>query len=323
MTQRRSDAEKKKREKSTVGFHSAPANDSILSAYLRVSAPLRQAVFSRRGDGNSQFTIHSSQFTVGQAGARRPRHKRSRTGEWQLLLALASLLLVLSLLGSETQAAYAQEPNRAGLVVVDGVGESHSYCVAFAEAEISGYELLQLAGLTLSVEAGAVGATICAIDGEGCSFPAESCFCQCQGSPCVYWSYWTLDADGSDEGWRYETLGAGNARVRAGDVQGWRWGAGTVTEAQEPPLLTLAEICKEDETVIPPAVLVATSAVTTAADNLAGAATPLPALVATRSGDELPVMANELGASDLVVWLGVVAVPLVLGGWLLWRRRRL
>ena len=235
-------------------------------------------------------------------------------------MALASLLFVLSLLGSETQAANAQDGNRAGLVVVDGAGESHAYCVDFAEAEISGYELLQRAGLALSVEAAAMGATICAIDGEGCAFPAESCFCQCQGSPCVYWSYWTLDADGADEGWRYETMGAGNARVRNGDVQGWRWGAGTVTEAQEPPLLTLDEICKEDETVTPAAVPVAATAASTEDDELAGATTPLPPVVATSSDDALPVTANGLSAGDLFAWLGVLAVPLALGGWLLWRR---
>jgi hypothetical protein len=312
--------EKKKREKSTGGIHSAPANDRILSANLRVAAPLLQAVFSRRGAGNSQFTIHNSQFTVRQARVRLCR-EFSRTCEGQVLV--AGLLLSFLLLGGRPQTAYAQEPNRAGLVVVDGAGVSRSYCVDFAEAEISGYELLQRAGLALGVEASAMGATICAIDGEGCSFPAESCFCQCQGSPCVYWSYWTLDADGSDDGWRYETMGAGNARVRAGDVQGWRWGAGTVTEAQEPPLFSLDEICREDETVTPTAMRVAASAASTAADELVGAATPLPPVVATRSEGAVPAAVSGLVASELLIWLGVLAVPLVLGGWLLWRRRRL
>jgi chemotaxis protein CheC len=52
-----------------------------------------------------------------------------------------------------------------------------------------------------------MGATICRIDGEGCNFPTESCFCQCQGSPCIYWSYWRL----TEGEWRYSNIGAGNA----------------------------------------------------------------------------------------------------------------
>jgi hypothetical protein len=215
------------------------------------------------------------------------------------------LLLILLLLGGGPKIAHAQETNRAGLVVVDGAGARHSYCVDFAEAEISGYELLQRAGPALSVEAGAMGATICAIDGEGCSFPAESCFCQCQGPPCIYWSYWALN---DEEGWRYETLGAGNTRVRNGDVQGWRWGAGTVTEAAQPPRLTLAEICATEATAMPAAAVAVTGAAT------------LPTIVPATAA----VAATAIGgleAGDVLVWLGIVAVPLALGGWLLWRRR--
>ena len=312
MTQRCRGAEKQKRERPTGGIHSAPANDGVLSAHLCVSAPLRQAVFNRRDASNSQFTI--------QQARARLRHEFSRTCGGQALV--AGLLLIFLLLGGGPKIAHAQETNRAGLVVVDGAGASHAYCVGFVEAEISGYELLQRAGLALSVEAGAMGATVCAIDGEGCSFPAESCFCQCQGSPCVYWSYWTQDDDGAGENWRYETLGAGNARVRDGDVQGWRWGAGTVTEAQQPPLLMLDEICKADEAAAPAGAPVTVTVAATAAAGLAGTTTPLAPVVATRSDDAAPVTANGLSAGDLLLWLGMLAVPLALGGWLLWRRSR-
>ena len=238
----------------------------------------------------------------------------------------ASLLLVLLLISSGTQTAHAQETNRAGLVVIDGAGASHTFCVDFREETISGYDLLQRSGLDLNVEASAMGATICAIDGTGCAYPAESCFCQCQGSPCLYWSYWTL----AEEGWRYETLGAGNTRIRNGDVQGWRWGAGTATKAEQPPLQTWAALCEDLEsnsnvaeaapTTVAP-VAVATAGATTpssvGADELTAPAPVNLAQPNIGGGNAV----NGMDASALLTWLGVLAVPLVLGGWLMWRRR--
>lgn len=213
-------------------------------------------------------------------------------------MAIGLMLVVLILSGASS--AQAQETNRAGLVVTDGAGVSRSFCIDFAEDEISGYELIQRAELPLAVEASAMGVTICAIDGEGCAYPAESCFCQCQGSPCVYWSYWTQAADG----WRYEARGASITRVRDGEVHGWRWGAGTVAEAQAPPLSTIAEICAAEEVVAtaPPPAATVVAAPTAATANV-------------------PPSSSGLQTGDLLVWLGVLAVPLLLGGWLLWRRR--
>ncbi len=138
--------------------------------------------------------------------------------------------------------ARAQDQNEAGLVVVFGDGRVERQCVTFAEESISGYDLLQRSGLPFSVEAGAIGPTVCSIDKEGCSFPAESCFCRCQGSPCIYWSYWRLEDVGT---WRYQSLGAGNTQVRNGDVEGWHWAAGTTQKAEEPPVVSFADICGE------------------------------------------------------------------------------
>jgi hypothetical protein len=135
----------------------------------------------------------------------------------------------------------AQEENRAGLVIVHGDGSMVTQCIAFAEEAISGAELLARSKLDLSMEASGMGATICRIDGEGCDFPAETCFCQCQGSPCIYWSYWRL----TEGEWRYSNIGAGNAVVRDGDVDGWRWGQGTVDKAESPPAVAFEDICVE------------------------------------------------------------------------------
>ena len=163
------------------------------------------------------------------------------TGIGPRLCRASAVILMILLLVFLPQPVRAQEgDNRAGLVIVHGDGSVVQQCVAFTEESISGYELLQRGGAALSVEAGGFGATVCSIDGEGCSYPAESCFCQCQSSPCIYWSYWRQQAEGA---WRYQPLGAGNTQVRDGDVEAWRWAAGTRSSAVEPPAVRFDDIC--------------------------------------------------------------------------------
>ena len=154
---------------------------------------------------------------------------------------LVALLLWALLEG--TAGAWAQDPggeNRAGLVVVGAAGEVVNTCVAFAEPEINGYELLSRAGLAVQAEQAAMGMTVCSLEGTGCDFPAESCFCQCLSSPCVYWSYWEQDEAGT---WTYSNAGASNTRVRDGGIQGWVWGESTAGTAPEPPATSFDEIC--------------------------------------------------------------------------------
>lgn len=141
-----------------------------------------------------------------------------------------------------TAGAAAQGDARAGLVIAHGDGRVVTQCVALGSESISGAELLVRSGMDLSMEAGGIGATICRIDGEGCDYPGESCFCECQGSPCIYWSYWRLDGDE----WIYSNAGAANTRVRDGDVEGWSWGPGTVEKAQEPPYYPFADLCADE-----------------------------------------------------------------------------
>ncbi len=161
------------------------------------------------------------------------RKGQSRNPFWWV--ALAAILLL-------PHTVQAQDEHHAGLVVMYGDGRIEQQCVAFGEESISGYELLQRAGLTLNVEAGAIGAAVCAINGEGCSYPAESCFCRCQSSPCVYWSYWRRQPNGD---WRYQVLGAANSQVRDGAVEGWRWAAGPVDAIQPPPQVQFDQLCND------------------------------------------------------------------------------
>ena len=247
-------------------------------------------------------------------GRRRSPFLEGYAGRWRRLLLLVALLALLP------GAAHAQDENHAGLIVVFGDGRVEQQCVAFAEDTITGYQLLQRSGLPLSVEAGAIGPTVCSIDKEGCSFPAESCFCRCQGSPCIYWSYWRLQGDGA---WRYQALGAGNTKVRSGDVEGWRWAAGTTQNAEEPPAVSYAEICG----VSSPETIAATPLLTTMAQS-APAATVGVTATAVATGTAVRIFTpfgnvepdnkaaaggeNARGTGLDLIWIvlaGVIVVP--------------
>lgn len=164
--------------------------------------------------------------------ASHPRRLSLRT----IFYVMATLLCVSGLGGAS---ANAQSINQAALVVVHGDGRVLTRCVDFAETQISGLELLQRSGLDLNLEASSMGAAICRIDGEGCTFPQQSCFCQCEGASCIYWSYWRWE----NGDWRYSQLGASNSSVLPGSMDSWVWGAGTVDSAPKPPLISFASIC--------------------------------------------------------------------------------
>lgn len=154
-----------------------------------------------------------------------------------IALLLGALILLVDAAQDE---ALAQESSRAAVVVRFDDQRVESRCVAFDEEEISGYTLLQRSGLSLDFASAAQGGLVCAIEGTGCG--VDDCLCQCQGNPCVYWSYWRL----GDDGWAYSPVGASVRRVSDGDVDGWSWGPGSVTSAIEPPAMRFDEICTVD-----------------------------------------------------------------------------
>lgn len=166
------------------------------------------------------------------------------------------LILLMGMFLAGIIRVHAETPHRVGLVVQHGDGSVQTQCITFPEDTISGLDVLQRSGFDLNVDAGnSMGATICRLDGEGCSFPQEDCFCQCTGSDCVYWSYWRQN----NGGWVYSSSGASNTQVHDGDVEGWVWGQGTTGGAvSTPPNLTFADICAANtptDTPIPPAPL--------------------------------------------------------------------
>lgn len=125
--------------------------------------------------------------------------------------------------------------NRAGLVVAFGNGTVRTACVAFAEEEISGDELLSRSRLSFGMSA---EGAVCSIEGEGC--PHNDCFCECPDlDNCLYWAYFNLD----DGQWVYSQVGPAFSIVQDGSVDGWAWGRGDFDGAQPPPRLTFADIC--------------------------------------------------------------------------------
>jgi hypothetical protein len=170
---------------------------------------------------------------------------RVSTPAWKL----APLLLTLTL--ALPAAAAAQAPadaNRAGLIVQPGDGETVIQCVAFEDHSITGMDLLERSNLPLAIDqTHGLGAIVCSIDGQGCDYPGEACFCECQGTPCYYWNYYYLTADG----WQYGHLGATARTLGDGDVDAWVWGD-TRSSRDTLPDITFDQVCPpaEAETAI-------------------------------------------------------------------------
>jgi hypothetical protein len=156
----------------------------------------------------------------------------------KVLLAIFSIILVF--LWMLPDGTLAQDGNQAALVIRHGDQDVQTMCVDFSEPEISGLELLQRSGMDLTLDVQGLGAAVCSIQQTGC--PANDCWCQCKGGgDCIYWSYWLKDGDQ----WQYSQGGASIYSVNDGDIQGWSWGPGAVSQAYSPPDLSFEDVCQE------------------------------------------------------------------------------
>jgi len=152
---------------------------------------------------------------------------------------LIGILVIVTALGMAS--ATAQAPgNRAGLVVRYGDGSHDARCVTFSEASITGEELLRRSGLNAVIDTSSgQGGVVCSINGSGCAFPQESCFCQCFGAQCEYWAYYHW----SNGQWEYSSVGASLYDVANGALEGWSWGPGNFSTGTEPPLVSFDQVC--------------------------------------------------------------------------------
>jgi hypothetical protein len=153
---------------------------------------------------------------------------------------LCALIVVWLALAALPAGAAADEANRAGLVILFGDGRVESRCVAFEQEEITGAELLAHSGLHMIIDASrGMGITVCSIEGVGCMYPTEACFCQCMGGgACAYWNYFYRDPGETE--WIYSALGAVLRKVRPGAVEAWVWGDG---QTPPPADLDFEDVC--------------------------------------------------------------------------------
>ena len=206
------------------------------------------------------------------------------------IAAIAASLLVFTAPGQAQSARH-----RAGLVIQYAGGEIDTRCVEFEEPEITGYELLRRSGLPLVIAPGSFGATVCKIGAQGCDYPAQSCFCQCENmnASCVYWISF-LHVNGA---WKYATLGASNTKVKEGDLQAWVWGSSRGdssegTSAASPPAMAFDQVCPAAQ-----------------ASAQSEATTPTASLSATTAPAATPQAGANTNSSGLIVF-GMIVVAL-------------
>lgn len=128
-----------------------------------------------------------------------------------------------------TRASASVSIHRAGLVVTFGDRHSAMYCIEFSEESITGLQLLQRSGLPLVVTSSSMGSAICSIGGEGSSDPTD-CFKYCKSADCHYWAYYQRSGDG----WRFSQIGSSSRVVHDGDIDGWAYGPGGVSNGAKP-----------------------------------------------------------------------------------------
>lgn len=217
----------------------------------------------------------------------------------------------------------ARADGEAGLVIQVG-DEVRTYCVPFAGESISGEQLLAASGLPVEQFGGGSGRVVCAIGGVGCFDPGsfDACFCQCRGSDCTYWAFFTR---AYGKGWVYSSVGISLARARDGDVHGWKWGRGGPSSAPAPADVTFEQICGhpprggQAPTATPPPL----ATFTPAGPPPAGGSTPAPtatftpasaAATATTAAPGSPSPAPPTAVITLAPVLTPASTPSLLDG---------
>ena len=121
--------------------------------------------------------------------------------------------------------------HHAALVVEHSSGRVITRCVGFVEDQISGLQLIQRSGVEYQAQTfGSMGSAICQLDNEPSPVPSD-----CFGSG-PYWQYSRRQA----AGWQPSAVGASSSRVHDGDMDGWRYAAGS---GQAPPNIAFAGVC--------------------------------------------------------------------------------
>lgn len=137
-------------------------------------------------------------------------------------LALAAALSLVLTGCAPASSPVTAQAGRAALIIVGQDGSTRQACVKLPAGEASGRALLEQSSLPVTLDdRNAMGALVCAIDGLGCDYPAEPCFCRCeQLGTCTYWAYFIRTPPGE---WTYSVQGVSAQPVRPGELHAWVW----------------------------------------------------------------------------------------------------
>ncbi|HQX11615.1 MAG TPA: hypothetical protein PKY66_14445 [Thermoflexales bacterium] len=226
------------------------------------------------------------------------------------LAAITALCLNLAAAIAMSRPASAQAQNRAGLVVAYANGAIETRCVTFSEASITGYEMMRRSGLAFSAQVSGLGAAMCKIGDQGCSYPAQSCFCKCENpaSGCGYWIY----GQWSGSSWRYAGVGAVARTITDGQIDGWVWDVVNADAAAvRLPAVTLGQICAPQAapTGSPPTVSAPTRVVVTAPPSTRAPATLAPPAFTATPPPQASVVSTVAATGTPVAAL-VTAAPI-------------
>jgi hypothetical protein len=185
-----------------------------------------------------------------------------RLGKTIWLSAAASAALIAALLSIRPAHAAI---HHAALVIQHASGSVITRCVAFAEDQITGLQLVERSGVQYEAQSfGSIGTAMCQLDREPSS-PPPGCF----GSG-PYWQYFHRQG----AGWQASAFGASSSVLHDGDMDGWHYAAGA---KQAPGNLAFASVCGAPA---PPPSLAATH-VPQAPSQATAIPTPTPAITAT------------------------------------------
>jgi hypothetical protein len=247
----------------------------------------------------------------------------------RVLAGFLGLVLLLLLVPGLVGPALADDPPQAGLVIQFDDGRVVTRCVPVEGDEFTGADLLTSSGLNVIIDASTgMGITVCRVEGLGCDYPAERCFCRCMGGgTCRYWNYYYRDPGQSD--WVYSPLGAVLRKIKPGSVEAWIWADGHTPPSKglafeamcAPPAPTPAPA----HTLVPPT---AAPVSPTTAPVQALVPAQQPALEPTRTAvapDSAPSSALATGTGEgppAYLPFGVTLLALVVIGLLAWLRLR-
>ena len=209
--------------------------------------------------------------------------------------------------------------HHAALVIQHASGSVITRCVAFAEGQISGLQLVERSGVQYDAQNfGSIGSAMCQLDREPSTVP-PGCF----GSG-PYWQYFHRQGGA----WQTSAFGASSSLLHDGDMDGWHFAVGanqapgnvtfsSVCAAPAPPAATAIQAAPAPNHATP--IPTATPAPSPSLEALAPSDSPPPNAVLTSTGP--PTQPPKAAALGPWLALGSTAILLLALGAINLRRR--